>query len=337
VAALAAWSAASCDSTDPVDPGGFGTVGEVEVEVRSPLGQPLGGPQLGLFQGTLTETLRWRSNGGWTLAERVSYLGVLGSERVRRSRLNPGELTEEYQSFIFQITEAAGTRLLGIASQEILPGCGSIFLPFSTTQVTVTIRDDARNETARWVRCTRGIFMASPASPDIDPNAAGPDPEASRVVNAAQLARFYTIGFGTPSTFAGTVPFGTIDRGEYSPAEPTVSRIFTSSDGTPPQEFRNFWAEHAGPDEELPEVNWFSQSVLVAALGARQEAGDSVQVRGVHRTSLGHRVDIVERLPGDFCSPAEKRVYPFHVVVLPTVSFPLEFAAPLVERVPCGF
>jgi hypothetical protein len=83
-------------------------------------------------------------------------------------------------------------------------------------------------------------------------------------------------------------------------------------------------------------VNWFSQSILLAAIGARQEAGDSVQVRGVYKVTQGHRVDIVERLPGDFCSPLEKRVYPFHVVVLPTISFPIEFAASQVERIPCG-
>jgi hypothetical protein len=63
----------SCDAAGPVGPPTrFGEVGEVTIEVRSPLGQPLGGPQLGLFQGSLLETLRWRSNGGWTLAERVS-------------------------------------------------------------------------------------------------------------------------------------------------------------------------------------------------------------------------------------------------------------------------
>lgn len=337
-AMVLAWLLPACDGPDPIGPvGGFGEVGEVQVEVRSPLGQPLGGPQLGLFQGTLTETLRWRSNGGWTLAERVSYLGILGSETVRRSRLNPGELTDEYRILVFQLTEAAGTRLLGTVSQDILPACGGFFLPQLTTQVTVTIQDTERNETARWVRCTRGIFVLSALSPDLNPATSGPDAEAERVVTAAQLARFFTIGSSTTSTYAGTVPFGTLDRGEYSPALPTVSRIFTSSDGGPPQEFRAFWALHAGPTAELPEVNWFSQSVLLGAIGARQEAGDSVQVRGVHRATQGHRVDVVERLPGDFCSPAEKRVYPFHIVVLPSISFPIEFAAPLVERITCGF
>jgi hypothetical protein len=203
--------------------------------------------------------------------------------------------------------------------------------------VTVTIRDDARDETARWVRCTKGIFIYSPVAPGLDPAASGPDAEAARVVTGAQLMRFFALGFSTASTYAATVPFGTVDRGEYSPALPTVSRIFTSSDGKVPQEFRDFWALHAGPEAALPEVNWFSQSVLLGAIGARQEAGDSVQVRGVRKVGQGHRVEVVERLPGDFCSPAEKRVYPFHIVVLPSISFPIEFAAPQVERVPCGF
>ncbi|MEX0856065.1 MAG: hypothetical protein WD056_00700 [Gemmatimonadota bacterium] len=326
-----------CDDTLPTSPApGFGQVGEIQVDVRSPLGQALGG---GVFQGTLQETLEWRSNGAWSLAERVSYNGVLGSETIRKSRLNPGELTDEYSALVTQLTEGEGTRLLGAVPQGLFPVCGSSSSLGLTTQVTVTIRDARLDESVRWVRCTYGILLSSSPTIGIDPSTAAPDQNAARVIAAATLIREAIFAGAATSTYGGTVPFATLARGETSAALPLAPAVFISSDGTAPQSFRDFWALHAGPTAPLPEVNWGPEVVVLAAVGPRDEAGDSVQVRRIVRIGVGQgsRVEYVERVPGDFCSPAAKRVYPYHLVAVPAVLFPLQFVAPEVERIPCGF
>jgi hypothetical protein len=74
----------------------------------------------------------------------------------------------------------------------------------------------------------------------------------------------------------------------------------------------------------------------VAAVGLRTEAGDSVEVRRVLQTGEGTQVKVVERLPGNFCSPASRRHYPAHVVVTPRPLQPIEFSDPATELVPCG-
>jgi len=76
--------------------------------------------------------------------------------------------------------------------------------------------------------------------------------------------------------------------------------------------------------------------VILAAVGRRLEAGDSVKVRRVLPIDQGTRIEIVERVPGDFCSPAAREGYPFHLVVAPRAQAPIQFADPIVERVPCG-
>jgi len=87
-----------------------------------------------------------------------------------------------------------------------------------------------------------------------------------------------------------------------------------------------------------PEVDWTREMVIVAAVGERTEAGDSVEVRRILQTGEGTQVEIVERVPGDFCSPASRRHFPVHVVVAPrTLLDVLRFSDVATERVPCGF
>lgn len=76
--------------------------------------------------------------------------------------------------------------------------------------------------------------------------------------------------------------------------------------------------------------------VLVAAVGERHEAGDSVEVRRVVPADGGTLAEAFERVPGNFCSPAERTHVPFHVVVAPLAPLPVTFPEIVVERVPCG-
>ena len=208
----------------------------------------------------------------------------------------------EYASFVQQLSEAPGHRLFGgAASQDLLPDCEPAAgeLP---TRVMFTIQDEIRGETSRWVRCAEGSLL----HPDnaIAPGAAGPDPQAARVVTAAQLARFFTLGEGAESTYTSTIPFGTLDQGEHSAALPSGSREFVSQDGQAPSEFRQFWESHAGTNAPLPQVEWNTEYVLLAAVGEREEAGDVVGIRRVLGIGTFTRVELVEHLPGNFCSPA---------------------------------
>ena len=332
--ALLVFPAACSDA--PLDPSDFlfGQVGEIQVEVRSPLGLPVGLP--GVTQGALYETIRWQSNGGWTLTERVTYEGVVGSETVRRSRLNPGQLTQEYVSLIQQLTEASPLQLLDLVPQELAPNCGAGIYAQLSTQVTISIHDQLRGDVARWTRCSRGLLLAPNPANGITPGAAGPGVQAARVITAAQLVRSFTLGEASASTHAGTIPFGTLDKGENSPGMPGGARVFRSTQSRPPAGFVEFWEEHAGPGSPLPDVSWPQEMVVLAAVGSRPEAGDEVQIRRVVNVGAALRIEFVERIPGDFCSPAARTIHPFHLVVLPTSALPAEFASPQVERVPCG-
>jgi len=321
--ALLALLLSACEGTTTVLPTPhFGQIGEIQVDVRSPLDTI----------GSLTESLVWRSEGPWTLVERVNYRGNQGSETVRYSRLNPGELAGEYASLIRQLNETPGLRLFGGAlPQGLEPVCNPILQPGSLpTTVTITIRDRFRGEAARWVRCARGTFFT------ITPGAAGPDPGAPRAVTAGQLVRFFTLGDGFGATYPGTVPYATLAQGEHSPARPEVSQVFVSTDGAPPEDFLGFWSAHAGSGTPVPEVDWAREIVLLAAVGERAEAGDEVKVTRVVPIGGATRVEITERVPGDFCSPAARRIHPFHLVVAPAVPLPIEFTPPRVERIPCG-
>jgi hypothetical protein len=119
------------------------------------------------------------------------------------------------------------------------------------------------------------------------------------------------------------------------------SRAFLSiPEGSPkaPTGWAAFWQAHKDDlSAALPEVDWSSEMVLVAAVGVRVEAGDSVEVRRVLQTGQGSQVDLFERIPGDFCSPASRSHYPVHIVVAPRTLEPIRFSEVVTERVPCGF
>lgn len=304
------------DTTTVVPTPRFAQVGEIRIDVE----RPSPGAN-GLTQATLV----WRSSGRWALVERIVYRGETGDERVLNSRLNPGQLTTEYQTLNRQLNENPGLRLIGEVDDDLIPQCTG-----PRSRVRVTMVDTHRDEIAQWTRCTEGdLFGLSSA-------AAGPDPEASRVISAAQLVRSFTLGDQSRSAFEGSIPFATIDRGEDSPARPEEPRVFLSEEGVQPEGWLDFWQRHAGPDEPLPSVDWTEEMILVGSPGLRIEAGYRARVRRVLPVGTATRVEMLEEIPGDFCSPAARDRYPYHIVVAPLGPRPVSFSEPQTLRVPCG-
>ena len=322
---VAAGTGACRDPPLSVPSGVFGLEGEIRVDVHSPLPGAVG-------QGELHEILIWASNGPWLLTERVFYEGNLGAETLRSGKLNPGELAREYGSLVQQLNETRGLRLFGRdVPQDLAPECAGAL---GRTRVAFTIRDTARGEVASWTRCAEGtLFTFAPGS-------ATPDPGASRVVTAGQLARFFTLGEAAHSTYMGTIPFASLAESADSPARAEAPRAFISDDGTPPDDFIGFWMDHAGEAALPPQVDWGVEMVLLVAVGMRREAGSLVRVRRILPLgpAAGTRIDVTERVPGDFCSPASARLYPLQLVVLPVsnVHLPAHFTPVRVERVSCG-
>ncbi len=307
----------ACDRS-PVDPPHprFGQPGEILIQIGVPI---QGG------EGRIDESFLWESEGSWVLVERMSYGSRPGPALIRNSRTNPGELALQYATLIRELNEAPGLRLFGTVSQDILPVCTP-----TQTRIAFSITDRNSGERARWFRCAEGGFFT------LNPAAAGPDPEASRVVTAIQLVRSFTIGEGERSRFIGTVPFGDLDRGAHTPSRITGSRAFVGTDGTAPSEWHAFWSEHGGEGAPLPVVDWSREFVIVAAVGRRTEAGGTVEVRRILPIGGATRVEVVERVPGDFCSPGAVEAFPYHIAVAPLVPLPVVFADLRTERVPCG-
>lgn len=323
---LLALAVGACEDDGSAPPNlRFGQLGEVRVRVQAPLA---------LGTGELQQALTWTSNGAWRLRESVSYRGLTGDEHVIRPEGDPGAFASAYASLITQINETRGLELfIESLSSTLEPRCEP---PRST--IMFRIRDDARDEEVSWTRCVVGTLT------NMDPSRAGPDPDASRVVVAGALARDFTLGPAFTLAYRGTIPFGTLDRGESSGAELEGPRSFRSeaSDASqPPAGWLQFWATHAGGTEAPPQVDWEDEMVVVAAVGQRFEAGDSVEVRRIVTVGSGAQaetvVEYLERIPGDFCSPAARTQHPFHIVVAPRTEGPIRFSQLATERVPCGF
>jgi hypothetical protein len=140
---------------------------------------------------------------------------------------------------------------------------------------------------------------------------AGPEPAAARLVQATLAARDATWGAETLATLAA--PLAVLDDAAWTA----------------------FWLDHSGSTEP-PEVDFENEMVIVGAVGCRDEAGDSVEVRRILQVDNGTLTHLFERVPGDFCSPVARTHYPFHIVVSPRTPSPIRFADVSVELVPCG-
>jgi hypothetical protein len=306
--------------TPPLETLRYGQLGEVEVGVVAPLGV--------VGVGELQQILTWGSSGAWVLREIISYRDLTGDETVTKNEGDPIAYASVYASLILQLNETEGVEIFSI-TPELPEGCEA-----GQTRVTVTIWDEARREETRWVRCASGTLATLKTSE------AGPDLEAGRVIQAAILVRDFTHIDGFVSAYHGSVPFGTLDRGEESGAglqEPKSFFSVPEGNPNPPTGWLAFWRDHNGtPPSAIPYVDWAHEMALVAAVGIRTEAGDSVEVRRVLSTGDMTQVSLFERVPGDFCSPASRNHYPVHIIVAPRTPLPILFSKVDTVRVPCG-
>jgi hypothetical protein len=295
----------------------FGQVGGVTLSLEVPLRFKQG-------EGELIQVLTWNSSGVWQIRESISYRALPGDEDLDREEGDPGE----YGYLIVQLHEAP-LDLFKQVIPEVPGGCGS-----GETKVSLTIRDESRNADSTWVRCSQGT-LATLSTAD-----AGPDEEAVRVIQSAILIRDFTVGRNFLSAYRGSIPFGTLDRADDSGALLGEPRTFMSREEgilETPEGWVQFWRAHTkDPRARPPIVDWANEMVLVAAVGRRSEAGDSVEIRRVLQTGDGTEVPVFERIPGDFCSPAAGEHYPVHVVVSPRTLLPIRFSDLVTERVPCG-
>jgi hypothetical protein len=307
--------------TPPIDTLRFGQRGEVVVGVVAP-------KAFGEGEGELQQILTWGSTGAWVVREVISYRGLTGDETVEKSEGNPIAYASGYDSFITQVNDVDGVEIFSIPQME------DLVCETGDTRVTVSIWDEIRGEEMRWARCAEGTLAT------LQTSEAGPDLDASRVIQAALLVRDFTHPGGFLSEYVGSVPFGTLDRSEDSGSKQDEPRVFYSvpeGNPNPPTNWIKFWLDHNRTASfNIPPVDWKREIAIVAAVGLRKEAGDSVEVRRVLQTGEGTQILIFERVPGDFCSPAARDHYPIHIIVAPRTRLPFEFSEIEVERVNCG-
>ncbi len=292
----------------------YGQVGEIYVRLRTPIGAGT---------GELRQSITWSSSGPWSVDESIYYLERLGDGNLLRPRIDPDLYAASYATAIAQLNETEGLSLfISELDPSLIPVCGA-----GRTEVLVVIRDDHRDQQRSWTRCAVGSLATLTTSD------AGPDAAASRVVQAALLVRDFTTGAQFRSTYTGTVPFATLDRGDDSSSDLGTSTVIRDE-----VSWLDFWADHrAGqPSVTAPFVDFDRDQVVIAAVGPRLEAGDSVEVRRILQLEGGTVTEVVERIPGDFCSPLARTHRPFHIVVAPITAQPMAFPVTAVERVPCG-
>lgn len=307
---------AACDSTE-VSPLKFGTDGLIRVTVEVPLG---GG--VGLKQ----QVLAWNSDGAWTLFEAIGYDGRDGDETTVRSVGLPIAFAADYQGVLYHFNERKGTRLweLGTGDRE----CG-----IGRSRVTFQVRDNPTDSVAEWRRCAGGAYSLD----SLSRQPPEPGDDAHRVVFLAELAGTRALGDDFRYAYTGSFPFGTVDKGTQTGIKEEKPRLFRSPDGRgAPAGWVRIWEEHR-PGSSLPQVDWGAEMVVLATAGPRHELGDSIEVRKVYQRGddLEYFVEVVQRVPGDYCAPARRDIWPYHIVVTPRQEGRFSYGM-RVERVPCG-
>jgi hypothetical protein len=304
-------------SDEPIGPDEqpFGRIGDVRIEVLSPT---QGG------NGQVSHVVEWSSNGPWRSTERIFYRGLLGDETVLRSGGDRTSLARTYAVWIDLVNDTPSVALFGRVDPALRPVC-----PPPTSRVTLTIVDRTLADSIAWTRCSEASL------PSLSGAGAGPDANASRVVQAAALARDFTLALqkNFRYQYPGSVPFATIERGGESARPLSVPRVIENE-----QNWRLFWEHLTGTQELPPAVNFGADVVLVGTVGAREEAGDSVEIRGVFPVTTGTQVSLWERRPGHFCTPARDTHVPYHIVIAPANDLPrpIFFSDASLDTVPCG-
>src|SRR5690349_8171962 len=82
-------------------------------------------------------------------------------------------------------------------------------------------------------------------------------------------------------------------------------------------EWRALWALHAGPDAELPQVDFASRLVAAAFAGERPSSGYGIEIVGTSDASNGVTLGVNERRPAPGTVAAQIITFPFHMVTLP--------------------
>lgn len=298
----------------------FGQSGQLVVEVVTPQ-QFLPSPGI----GELRQTLTWRSTGAWQVVESMAYRGVVGSETTTRSPGLAAAFIASYATLVTQIHGAAGLDLFieGL-DPNLNPPCDG------QARVTLRIQDEIRGEEKSWTRCARGPLGS------LNPAGSGPDIHASRVIQVSRLVHDRTLGDSATSVYHQSIPFATLDQGATPGEQRLVSRVFFGGpdEDDAPADWGDFWRRHAG-GASPPGIDWKSDMVVVAADGARREAGSILEIRKIVATE-GAIIQLVELAPGDFCSPAAVVETPFHLVIAPRTGSAIQFSEVALERVPCG-
>lgn len=315
--------AAACREDNPISPDTlrFGQIGKIVVDMQTPVygGQ---GPQVG--DGMLHQILSWGSTGLWSIQESISYREVVGDEYFVRHATDLAQSAGAYAEIITQLNETQGVELDVPELPELPDTTGVPFCGAVSTRITFTIHDEAKEQQRSWVRCVSGSLGT------VRIEGAYPGAASARIAQAVRLVRNATLGERWTSTYAGSVAFGTLDRGDDS-----QSLLVAPTTITDPSTWGSFWVLH-GRTPPAPAVDFDEDMVVVGIAGERQEAGDSLEVRRILRVDNGTRIELVELVPGDFCSPAARTHVPYHIVVAPRMPRPHEFGAIQREEVPCG-
>lgn len=306
---------------DPVGAGlfRFGSDGLVRVTMEIPLQGGIGWQQ---------QVLTWNSEGAWQLFEEIGYDSVVGDRSLLRNPGLPYTYAANYVSLLHLVNDNRGTRLWNLA--DWVPDCG-----IGRSRVRFLIRDNMRDEQKEWVRC------APKATPLRALSTEGADPEdnAARVIQVAMRARDFTVGADFDRyAYTGSLPFATLERGAETGMKLKQPALFRSpeGDGEAPEDWLDFWEDHGGGGGKGPPgIDWANEMVIVATLGRRHEVGDSVEVRRVLHTGEEVKFELVRRIPGDYCAPVSRNIWPYHIAVTPR-NADRESYSLTVERVPCG-
>ena len=171
-------SVGACGGDGTTRPGSvrFGQLGEVRASVVAPL-IVVNGTDVRV-EGEIQQTLTWNASGPWQLYESVSYRGRIGDETVVRSQGDPSQFASAYASLITQFSDTEQLQLVipGL-DPDLEVDCLADGVQ-SRSRVTFQIRDEIRDEVRRWTRCADGSLE------ELATEGAGPDDEASRVVQA---------------------------------------------------------------------------------------------------------------------------------------------------------
>ena len=314
---------------EPMLPGPtrFGSDGQVRVTVEVPL-------QGGI--GWLQQVLTWNSDGAWKLFEEIGYEGVVGDDNVMRNPGLPYLYAANYASLLQLAIDNDGTKLVDLPELDPDPECG-----IERSRVSIMIRDNVLDQEKEWSRCA---FSAT-ALANLTTEGFEPDDGTARVVQIALRARDFTLGADFDGyAYTGSMPFATIEQGTEPgrELEDTVI-VFRSSDdageGVTPAGWEGFWGAHTGGDRPPPEIDWTREVVIVVAIGVRETLGFSVEVRRVLQIGnesrvTGTKIERVELIPGDYCAPARRIIWPYHIVVAPR-GHPQPSYSRWAERIPC--